>query len=69
MNKHRNTNFLYNLLGVVYRFTMQYLDVFLLCFALQYWFDAGNSWKYWLTMLLFSITRGISIAWCKNNNC
>ena len=45
------------------------LEFIPLCFALQFWFDAGNSWKYWLTIILVAIASGISIAWRKDNNC
>ncbi len=69
MNKHGNGNLLYNLLAVVFRFLMRNLEFIPLCFALQFWFDAGSSWKYWVTIILVAIASGISIAWCKDNNC
>jgi hypothetical protein len=68
MNKHGNGNLLYNLLAVVFRFLMRNLEFIPLCFALQFWFDAGNSWKYWVTIILVAIASGISIAWHKDNN-
>lgn len=69
MNKHGNGNLLYNLSAVVFRFLMGNLEFIPLCFALQFWFDAGNSWKYWVTIILVAIASGISIAWRKDNNC
>ena len=69
MNKHGNGNLLYNLLAVVFRFLMRNLEFIPLCFALQFWFYAGNSWKYWVTIILVAIASGISIAWRKDNNC
>lgn len=69
MNKHGNGNLLYNLLAVVYRFLMKNLEFIPLCLALQFWFDAGNSWKYWITIILVAIASGISISWRKDNNC
>ena len=69
MNKHVNGNLLYNLLAVVFIFLMRNLEFIPLCFALQFWFDAGNSCKYWVTIILVAIASGISIAWRKDNNC
>ena len=69
MKNHRNGNLLYNLLAVVYRFLMRNLEFIPLYFALQFWFDAGNSWKYWATIILVAIASGISIGWRKDNNC
>lgn len=45
------------------KFIMKNLEIFALCFALQFWFDAGCSWKYWATVLLVAISSGISINW------
>lgn len=45
------------------KFVMENLEIVALCFALQFWFDAGCSWKYWATVLLVAIASGISINW------
>ncbi len=39
-------------LAAVSSFVMRNLEFIPLCFALQYWFNAGNSWKYWVTIFL-----------------
>jgi len=48
---------------------MKNLELFVLCFALQFWFDAGTGWKYWVTVTLVAIASGISVSWRKDNNC
>jgi hypothetical protein len=52
-------------LVAVFSFVMRNLEFIPLCFALQYWFNAGNSWKYWITILLVAIGSGISTAYHK----
>ncbi len=50
------------------RFFMSNLELFVLCFALQFWFNAGYRWEYWATVILVSISNAISIEWKKDNN-
>lgn len=54
-------------LAAVSSFVMKNLEFIPLYFALQYWFNAGNSWKYWVTILLVAIGSGISTAYHKRN--
>lgn len=44
-------------------FIMTHLELFVLCAILQFWFNAGSSWKYWVTVFLVGMATGISNKW------
>ena len=56
------------MLLAVISFFMRNLEFIPLCFALQFWFDAGNRWEYWVTAILVGTCSGISTAYNKYNN-
>lgn len=56
------------MLSAVFSSFMRNLEFIPLCFALQFWFDAGNRWEYWVTVFLVGTFSGISTAYNKYNN-
>jgi hypothetical protein len=58
--KETNSNAFYTLLAVVKDFIVRNLEFIPLCIALQVWYDAGNDYRYWLTILSVAICSGIS---------
>jgi len=59
MKKSKNNSF-YTLLAVVKDFTLRNLEMIPLCIALQYWYDAGSDYKYWVTIFAVAVCSGIS---------
>ena len=66
--KVNNNFFPKPVLSAVFSFVMRNLELIALCFALQVWFDAGNRWEYWVTVILVGTCSGISTAYNKYNN-
>ena len=66
--KNQNGFFAKPMLLAVISFFMRNLEFIPLCFALQFWFDAGNRWEYWVTVFLVGTFSGISTAYNKYNN-
>ena len=66
--KNQNGFFAKPMLLAVISFFMRNLEFIPLCFALQFWFDAGNRWEYWVTVFLVGTCSGISTAYNKYNN-
>ena len=58
--KKTNINAFYKLLAVVKDFTLRNLEFIPLCVALQYWYEAENDYRYWLTIFAVAICSGIS---------
>lgn len=68
MSNEKQNGFLATpVLSAIFSFIMSNLELIALSFALQVWFNAGDRWEYWVTILLVAICSGISTAY--NNNC
>jgi hypothetical protein len=68
LNKKTKSNAFYTLLAVVKDFVLRNLESIPLCIALQYWYDADNDYKYWLTIVAVAACSGISTKYNIWNN-
>ena len=65
VNRKNNSN---TFLVVVKDFILRNLEFVPLCVALQYWYDAGYDYKYWVTIVVVAICSGISTKYIIINN-
>jgi len=66
--KKTNSNAFYTLCAVVKDVTLRNLEFIPLCVALQYWYDAGNDYKYFVTISAVAVCSGISTKYNILNN-